>query len=111
MRTSCAPPAGGGVGSPAATRLLAPAAAGEPGWQRSFAAVIAMLVAAPRLTARLTDRGVPRPLAEGMAVTLAATLGTAPLIAHDFGRVSLAALPVNVVAAPVVAVLMWVGMA
>src|SRR4051812_36403950 len=94
----------------AATLLLTPAAAGEPGWQLSFAAVAAIMLLAPRTSSALHDRGLPRPLAEGVAVTLAATLGTAPLIAHHFEQVSVAALPVNVLAAPVVALVMWIGM-
>ena len=95
----------------AGTLLLSPFATQEPGWQLSFAAVIAMALGAPRLTRALSDRGCPRPLAVATALTVAATLGTAPLLAHHFGQVSLAALPVNVLAAPVVAGVMWVGMA
>src|SRR5205823_5651037 len=45
------------------------------------------------------------PLAGG-----AATVATAPVMAHEFGRVSLAALPANVVALPAVAPVMWIGM-
>jgi competence protein ComEC len=45
-----------------------------------------------------------------VAVTLAATLATAPLIAHDFGALSLAGVAANVVALPLVAGIMWVGM-
>ena len=52
---------------------------------------------------------VPRGLAEALAVTVAATLGTAPLIALHFERLSLVSLPVNVLAAPAVAPVMWLG--
>ena len=43
-------------------------------------------------------------------MTIAATLSTAPLMAHDFGAVSLASLPANLLALPAVAPLMWLGM-
>jgi competence protein ComEC len=52
---------------------------------------------------------VPRALAEALAVTIAATLGTAPLIALHFERLSLVSLPANVLAAPAVAPIMWLG--
>src|SRR4029079_4898453 len=40
----------------------------------------------------------------------AATLATWPLLAHEFGAVSIAALPANLVAFPAVAPIMWIGM-
>src|SRR5690606_33182823 len=43
------------------------------------------------------------------AITLAATIGTAPLMALHFGQVSLAALPANLLAAPAIAPIMWLG--
>ncbi|MEY2441910.1 MAG: competence protein ComEC, partial [bacterium] len=53
-----------------------PRAAADPGWQLSFAAVLSMLALVPGLRARLGAAGVPRALAEALAVTIAATLGT-----------------------------------
>jgi competence protein ComEC len=41
---------------------------------------------------------------------VAATLGTAPLMAMHFGTVSLAALPANLLAAAAIAPVMWLGM-
>ena len=101
----------------AGTLALNPLAAGDVGWQLSFAAVTGiMLVAAPlreRLLAgaigRLPER-LGRPLAEGAALTVAATLATAPLLAHHFGTLSLASLPANLLALPLVAPIMWLGM-
>jgi len=95
----------------AVTLALNPASAGDPGWQLSFAAVVAIFLLAPRLAAGLSDRRVPGPLAEAAGLTAAATLGTAPLLALHFERLSLVSLPVNVLAAPVVALAMWVGFA
>jgi competence protein ComEC len=92
----------------AATLALNPRVAGDTGWQLSFAAVAGILLLAKPIQSAI--RGVPRVLAEGIAVTLAATIATAPLIAHDFGSISLAGLVANVVALPVVAGIMWAGM-
>ncbi len=93
----------------AVTLACNPRAAEDPGWQLSFAAVVAMLALVPALTASLRARGVSRGLAEALAVTIAATLGTGPLVALHFERVSLVSLPANVLAAPAVAPIMWLG--
>ena len=94
----------------AVTLALDPLAADDPGWQLSFAAVIAIAVLAAPLRERLTCRGIPRALAELIAVTLAASIGTAPVSVARFGTLSLAAIPANVVVAPVVAPITWLGM-
>jgi competence protein ComEC len=93
----------------AVTLVWNPRAAEDPGWQLSFAAVLAMLALVPALTGSLRRARVPRGLAEALAVTVAATLGTAPLIALHFERLSLVSLPVNLLAAPAVAPVMWLG--
>jgi competence protein ComEC len=49
-------------------------------------------------------------LVEGGAITVAATLATAPLLAHHFQSVPLAGLPANLLALPAVAPAMWLGM-
>jgi competence protein ComEC len=94
----------------AVTVTLNPRAIEDVGWQLSFAAVIAILLTATRLRDAVARRGVPAGLAEAMALTAAATLGTAPLMAAQFGQTSLVSLPANVVAAPAVAPAMWLGM-
>jgi len=91
-----------------ATLVANPRATGDAGWQLSFAAVVGILTLAPAL--RVALAGLPRALAEGVVVTLSATLATAPLLAHHFGTVSLASLPANVLALPLVAPIMWLGM-
>jgi competence protein ComEC len=91
-----------------ATLALQPRVWEEVGWQLSFAAVAGILLLAPGIGRRLD--ALPRPLAGGVALTVAATLATAPLIAHHFGTVSLASLPANVAALPLVAPIMWLGM-
>jgi competence protein ComEC len=94
----------------AVTVTLNPRAIEDVGWQLSFAAVIAILLAATRLRDAVARRGVPPALAEAIALTAAATLGTAPLMAAQFGQTSLVSLPANVAAAPAVAPAMWLGM-
>ena len=101
----------------AVTLAVNPRATGDPGWQLSFAAVVGiMLLARPVRDALLAFVGggrgrVRAALAEGAAVTIAATLATAPLIGADFGVASLTTLPANLLALPAVAPVMWLGMA
>ena len=100
-----------------ATLAINPRFGGDVGWQLSFAAVAGiMLWAGPareliaeRLPRRLPD-AVARGLADGTAMTLAATVATAPLIAGDFERISLASIPANLLVLPAVAPVMWIGM-
>jgi len=90
------------------TLALDPRAWLDSGWQLSFAAVIGILALAAPLTR--TVRWLPEPLALGVAVTVAATLATAPLMAFQFGRVPVAGLLSNLIALPAVAPVMWLGM-
>ena len=90
------------------TLALNPRACADPGWQLSFAAVAGILGLVPLLRRALGP--LPHVLAEGVAVTVAATVATAPLMAHHFGSVSPAGLPANVLALPLVAPIMWLGM-
>jgi competence protein ComEC len=94
----------------AAVVILAmnPRTTADPGWQLSFAAVAGMLALGPLIQRPL--RRLPRPVAEAIGATIAATISTSPLLAHEFGAVSVAALPANVVAFPAVAPIMWIGM-
>ncbi len=94
----------------AATLLANPRAAADPGWQLSFTAVLAIMLAAPALRARLRARRAPPALADVAAMTVAATVGTAPLLAFHFGQASLVSVAANVAAAPAVAPIMWLGM-
>ncbi len=94
----------------AATLVLDPRAAMDAGWQLSFAAVVGIATIAAPARERLQRRGLAAPIAEAVSVTLAATLATAPLIAVHFDRVSLVALPANVLATLAVAPIMWLGL-
>jgi competence protein ComEC len=95
----------------AVTLALDPRSVVDAGWQLSFAAVLGIAVVGRAARDRLVRAHVPRPVAEAVAVTLAATLATAPLIALRFDRASLVGLPANVLATPAVAPAMWLGMA
>ena len=92
----------------AATLIVNPRVSGDPGWQLSFAAVAGIALLAGGIRRQLG--GLPRMLAEGVAVTVAALLATAPLLAFQFGTVQLVALPANLLALPAVAPIMWLGM-
>jgi competence protein ComEC len=105
----------------AVTLAVDPDIATDVGWQLSFAAVLGILsLAAPLAGAiRALLGGTGRPgargplvaaLAEGAAMTAAATLATAPLIAFHFGEVSTVTLAANLLALPAVAPAMWLGM-
>jgi competence protein ComEC len=93
----------------AATLALNPLAAGDAGWQLSFAAVVSLLAFAPPLRIAMARR-IPGAVADAAAITIAATVGTAPLMALHFEQVSLASLPANLLAAAAIAPIMWLGM-
>jgi competence protein ComEC len=97
-----------------ATLAIDPQIAADVGWQLSFAAVLGILLfAAPlrrAIVASLGGGGGRRALAEGAALTISATLATAPLIAFHFGELSTTTLVANLLALPAVAPAMWLGM-
>jgi competence protein ComEC len=96
------------------TLAIEPGVSGDVGWQLSFAAVLGILLLAAPLRERIESglgRGRwRRALAEGAAVTVSATLATAPLIAFHFETVSTTTLAANLLALPAVAPAMWLGM-
>jgi competence protein ComEC len=96
------------------TLALDPRIGADVGWQLSFAAVLGILALASPLRAAIGAwigaRGWRGALAEGAAVTIAATLATAPLIAFHFGAFSTMTLVANLLALPAVAPAMWLGM-
>jgi competence protein ComEC len=100
----------------AAAVLLAlePGIAADVGWQLSFAAVLGiLLLAAPLRTAFVAgigSGGWRGALADGAAMTTAASLATVPLIAFHFGGISTTTLLANLLALPAVAPAMWLGM-
>ncbi len=98
-----------------ATLAFNPLASTDIGWQLSFAAVAGIYLLAAPLSRRLRGNGADGggwrgPAADVAAVTIAATLATAPLTAFHFGRIPVATLIANLLAAPAVAPAMWLGM-
>ena len=86
------------------------------GFQMSFLAVLSILVWTPvlndRVSPTLQRRWPPLRWAWGLtAVTLAAQLGVAPLIAYYFGRISTYFLLSSFVAIPAVTVIVWLALA
>lgn len=96
------------------TLALNPRAGSDVGWQLSFAAVGGILLwsrpLAVALARRLGGGHWQRGLAEGAAMTISATVATAPLMAHHFEAFSISSLVANLLALPAVAPLMWLGM-
>lgn len=92
------------------TLTLDPLASEQAGWQLSFAAVVAIALFSSRLRSLAEGLGIPSLLSEPLALTGAATLGTAPVAAATFGTLSLVSLPANLAAALLVAPITWLGM-
>jgi competence protein ComEC len=96
------------------TLAIDPRVGADIGWQLSFAAVLGILALASPLrmavASRIGSGNWRGALAEGVAMTIAATLSTAPLIAFHFGEVSTTTLIANLLALPAVAPAMWLGM-
>jgi competence protein ComEC len=91
---------------------LDPWAVLAPGFQLSFAAVVAIFAAAPRLLVWLEGTACPTRLREPLAISTACTLVTAPIAWLQFDRVALAgSLPANLAALPAVAPLLFLGIA
>lgn len=83
--------------------LWQPSLAVNLGFTLSVAATAALMLIAPGWADALARRGVPAGLAEPLAVAAAAHLTTVPIIAGISGRISLVAIPANLLAEPVVA--------
>lgn len=85
-----------------------PPAAGGVGFQLSFSAVAALLLLARPFEARLAPH-VPGVLATGLAVSLAASLGTAPVSLLTFGQVSMVGVVANPLVVPIASLVMALG--
>ena len=82
----------------------------DPGFQLSFAAVAAIFLLVPRLERRLEGYPVPRVLAAAVAVSGACGLATAPILWLQFGAVPVWSVLANVLALPVVAPILGLGL-
>lgn len=87
--------------------LVDPLLARSVGFSLSVCASASILGLAPRLRSAI---GGPRWLVEPLAVTLAAQIGTAPLLLGTFGPLPVASIPANLLAVPVAGLLMVWGL-
>jgi competence protein ComEC len=80
----------------------------DPGFQLSFAAVVAIFTIVPRIASRLEYAPVPltRSLRLGVAVSLGCGLVTAPIVWLEFGYLPLLGVPANALAEPAMPVLL-----
>src|SRR5699024_212835 len=86
-----------------------PAIAASFGFALSVTATAGIVLLAPRWSAALTRRRVPRVIAVAVTVPAAASVSTVPIIAGMAGRVSLVAIPANLLATPAVAPVLLIG--
>jgi len=95
--------------------LLNPLQIYHPGFQLSFAATWGILYLGPLLGDFFAGifKGLPsgmvRPLVQGLAVPLAAQLATVPLVAWYYNLVSPVAIPANLLAVPLVGLILFLG--
>jgi competence protein ComEC len=83
----------------------------DPGFELSFAAVVAIFSLAPRIRRVLDGYPVPRGLADVVSVSTACGLATAPVAWFQFHAVPLLTVPANALAAPAVVPLLGLGVA
>jgi len=88
--------------------LIDPAALFRPGPQLSFAAVAGLILVAPPVAAALGF--LPRPVALWLAAPLAAELAITPLLATHFRVVPVAGALANLVAVPLVVLILPLGL-
>ncbi|SNR52986.1 competence protein ComEC [Blastococcus mobilis] len=91
--------------------LVDPGLAGDPGFALSVAATAGIVLLAPGWSRRLRQRGCWAPLADALAVSAAAGVVTAPIVAGLSGTVSLVSLPANLLAGPAVPAATVLGLA
>ncbi len=80
------------------------------GFQLSFAAVAGIVLLAQRIQ-RSLERALPGPLASGMAVSLAASIATAPVSLLVFGQASVMGVVANLFVVPVITPVTGLGFA
>jgi competence protein ComEC len=82
----------------------------DPGFQLSFVAVVAIFTLAPRFEAWLEGYPVPRPLRQGIAISTACGVSTAPILWLQFHAIPVLAVPANLAATPAVIPLLGLAM-
>lgn len=91
--------------------IVRPAWATAPGFVMSVAATAALVVIAPTWADRLQGWGMPRPVAEAVAVAAAAQVAVVPMLATISGYLGVAAVPANLGAIPALAPALLLGLA
>jgi competence protein ComEC len=81
----------------------------DAGFQLSFVAVVGLIYLAPLLAPKFEKIPEAFGLRESVVSTLSAIIATLPLIAYQFGRVSLVALPANILILWLIPFLMMLG--
>lgn len=94
-----------------ALMIAAPELAVDAGFALSVSATAALVVVAPVWSRRLVGRGWPKPLADAVAVAVAAQLVTAPLVAGIAGTFSVVSVAANLAVAMVIPPITVVGTA
>src|SRR5204863_333847 len=74
----------------------------DAGFQLSFAAVVAILLPAPRIAERLEGYPLPKTLREVIALSTACGVATAPILWVEFHAIPVLPVPANAAAAPAV---------
>lgn len=83
----------------------------DPGFQLSFAAVVAIFVSVPRLLRLFEGYPLPTALAGAVAVSTACGLATAPILWLQFHSLPLLTVPANALAAPAMPALLGLAFA
>jgi competence protein ComEC len=78
----------------------------DPGFQLSFAAVVAIFTIVPRIARRLEALPLPRTVRLGVAVSLGCGAVTAPIVWLEFGYLPVLGVPANALAEPAMPVLL-----
>jgi competence protein ComEC len=82
----------------------------EPGFQLSFAAVAAIFVAVPRLRRSLAGYPIPAAVSDALAVALACSVVTSPIVLFHFGEAPAYTVLANVVAFPAAPLVLGLGL-
>lgn len=92
----------------AAIALLAwnPYTVYDPGFQLSFAAVVAIFTVVPAISRRLEPTPLPRWARMGVAVSIGCGVVTAPILWVEFGYLPILGVPANALAEPAMPVLL-----
>jgi competence protein ComEC len=83
----------------------------DAGFQLSFVAVAAIFTVAPRVAIRLESLPLPRTLRLGIAVSLACSLITAPVLWLQFGYLPILGVVANALAEPAIPILLGLAFA